>query len=233
MKSGKKICCILFIGILLLMVGCGVMKVEMNIVNKKPLKQGVKLNLSGHKGTMKYELENAYATRDLKKHGIDIRKLDEYSSIDYMNDKGKIEHVSYPDYFENKEEGLLNHHTKLYICTIKVTNEGATSMYEKEYKNPYMFQADEIFLCYLPDKMSRTEQIKYKNVEYYSLRKDGDHEWSTYELKPGESITYDVGFILGENLDGKELDMKKGALYLANTGGSEDGEYYKIDWSEK
>ena len=126
----------------------------------------------------------------------------------------------------NSGKGILKSPAKLYVCSIKVTNQGATYELEDEYKNPYIFRADNIFLCYLSDKMSRKEQIKYKNVEYYSLRKDGDHEWATYELKPGESITYNVGFILGDNLDGKELDMKKGKLYLSNTGGSEDGEYY-------
>lgn len=235
MKYGKKICGVILVGILMSMAGCGVMKAKTNIVNKKPLKQGLEMKLSGHKGTMKYELEDAYVTTELNKNEIDMSKLDLYSSIEYKNDKGKQVSVSYPEYFADKEKGILSSHAKMYVCRIKVTNEGATSEWEDQYKSPYIFRADNIFLCYLPDEMTRKEQqnIKYKIVDYYSLRKEGDQEWSTYELKPGESITYDLGFVLGDMLDGQELDMKKGKLYLGDTNGSEDGKYYNIDWSEK
>ena len=233
MNCRKKIYCVVLAVSLASLVGCNGMANKINIVNEKPVKQGMELGLTGHKGTMKYELEDAYVTTELNKNGIDIHMLDECSFISYMNENGKTENMGYPEYFEDYNKGILKSPAKLYVCSIKVTNQGATYELEDEYKNPYIFRADNIFLCYLSDKMSRKEQIKYKNVEYYSLRKDGDHEWATYELKPGESITYNVGFILGDNLDGKELVMKKGKLYLSNTGGSEDGEYYNIDWSER
>lgn len=233
MNCRQKRYCMMLAVLLASLVGCNRMADKINVVNEKPVKQRLELGLMGHEGTMKYELEDAYVTTELNENGIDINMLDESSFIYCMNGNGKMENIGYPEYFEDYNKGILKSPAKLYVCRIKVTNQDATYSVEDEYKDPYIFRADNMFLCYLPDKMSGKEQIKYKNVEYYSLRKDGDYEWATYELKPGESITYDVGFVLGDYLDEKELDMKKGKLYLSNTGGSEDGEYYNIDWSER
>lgn len=209
------------------LAGCRKEKVQ--IVNDTPAKNGIKLELSGHKGKMTYELEDAYWTQNPKACGIDMQKIDPYSFVEVKKSE-EIEDVPYPEYFVDKSQEKLIDNCKMYVCKIKVTNVDAKYYAKDMYENPYIFRADNLFLNYINEE---SEKIQYKTVDYYSLRRDGDHTWSTYELHPGESITYELAFVVGDIIDGVDLQGEDEQFYLGNTTGSTNGKYYRIDWSER
>lgn len=235
MKWRKRTEAILLACTLMLISGCGISGHKMDIANDAPQNKGLDLKLSGYKGKMTFELTDAYVTQNLSEHGISLDKLDSYTSVYGADKNGEREDMSFSDCFSDQEKGILRENVRLYVCRIKVTNTDAVYDVKGEYDNKYTFRADNIHLCYLPDKKSgkTKEDLEYKPVDYYSLKKDGDQEWSTYELKPGESITYEVGFLVGDMIEEQKIDMEAGGLYLGNTSGDKNGEYYWIDWEER
>jgi hypothetical protein len=120
----------------------------------------------------------------------------------------------------------------MYIVKISVTNIDAEYKYTKEenYDSPYIFRADNITLNYIS---ADQESVIPMTINYYSLRQEGDHTWSTFELKPGETIEYEIGFILGtvvsDDSSGKTLAVDKELLFLSGN----DDEYCQIDWEER
>lgn len=208
--------------------GCKQEKIHI-VKDDNPDKGGIKLELDGHKGEMVYELEDAFWTENLGACGMDEQKIDPYSFV-MINKGGELKEVSYPEYFVNKSKGKLIDNCKMYVCKIKVTNVNAQYKVKDMYENPYVFRADNLYLNYIDEK---SKEICYKTVDYYSLRKKGDHTWSTYELHPGESITYELGFLLGNMIEDVKITGDDEQIYLGNTTGSQDGKYYQIEWSEK
>lgn len=223
----KKILCISFVVILsMCLTGCK--KEKIHIVKDNSAEGGIKLELDGHKGNMVYELQEAYWTRNPEACGIDEQKIDPHSFV-VIDDAGKIRDVPYPEYFVNKLKGKLIDDCRMYVCKIKVTNVDAKYKVKDMYENPYIFRADNLFLNYIDGK----KEILYKNADYYSLRKEGDDTWSTYELPPGESITYELGFLLGDMIDDVKISDGDKKIYLGNTTGSQKGKYYRIEWGER
>lgn len=192
------------------------------------------LNLDGYKGEMTFELEDAYVTDHLLTAGIDLSKLDAYSSVT-IADGEETADVHYPEYIKDQTTGELVDHCSLFVCKIKVTNIDATCDVEDYYDSPYIFSAGNIWLNYLNEK---GQWVQVYPIDYYSLRKDGDHTWSTYEVKPGESIEYEVGFVVGNAIysdSGKlTVDDDTDHFYLSNrSGDSEDEEYYQVKWRKQ
>jgi hypothetical protein len=69
-------------------------------------------------------------------------------------------------------------------------------------------------------------------INYYSLRKEGDSTWCTFQLEPGKTLEYEIGFILGpivdDNSSQKTIEVDKERLFLSGGTG-----YYQIDWEER
>lgn len=188
------------------------------------------LELGGAQGNMTYELLDAWVTQTPGASGVDQDCMDEYSFI-YMSDT----EVPWPDYFKDETMEELIDGCQIFVCRIRVTNVDAISDYEDYYGDPYIFRADNLFLNYI-DTTAESSQYPYLPVAYYSLRQEGEFTWSTYELSPGESLTYDVGFVVGDSLpgmDGEMIPIDIENLYLGSASGSVGGTYYKVDWEER
>ena len=183
-------------------------------------------------GEMTYELIDAWVTSKPGADGIDTGKIYEYSYV-YMEKTG-TDAVSYPAYFKDANKTEFIDGCKMLVCKIRVTNINAVSKQKDYYKNPYVFSAGGLFLNYM-DENSKSANFQYKNIDYYSLKQDNEHLWDTYELKPGESLTYEVGFIVGDSYleeDSGQLvpfDIEKVCL-----GGSavKEDTVYKVEWRE-
>ncbi len=144
-------------------------------------------------GTLELRVKDAYITENLKAAGLQSDKVVAYSNLELVNEDGEIQCLTEPDFFENADTGELKDGCSMYVVQLEVTNIDAISQAAEYQDNDFLFRADDLRLCYVENDMILAE----KNISYYSLKSDGNHTWSTYELKPGETITYEVGYFVG------------------------------------
>ncbi len=227
----------LLCSMMLLFAGCG--KTADNIIDfsdtsvtdSEAGNDSAEMNLHGADGNMTYTLLDTY----IVDAPPDINGMINGSPV-YLDDgKGGVSNeISFPKVYDEEGEKFVDG-CRLLVAKIKVHNTDAVYHVKNEFSSPYIFRADNLFLCY------RDEQGQihmYENVDYYDKKDELTEGWSAYLLKPGETIVYEVGFLLGDYVCS---DRKKDYLsaketenfYLANTGGDTDGEYYKVSWEKK
>jgi hypothetical protein len=136
-------------------------------------------------GTMTYEVVSANIITNLEENNVDMDKIDPYMFVLAENSDGDNEFIDYPDFID--EDSNLTDGCKMYIVKLRVTNTDAEYKYEEDYDSPYIFRADNISLNYVSENQKTTIQIP---INYYSLRKEGNSTWCTFQLEPGETIEY-------------------------------------------
>lgn len=202
--------------VLSLLTGCGK---SVTVVDEGS--DAVTINPGDYSGEMCYEVIDSYVTTDLAESGIDLQNIDQYASV--RDSDGEF--IDYPDFMG--DDAQLTDGCEMYVVKLRVTNTDAQYKYEKEtdYGSPYIFRADNISLCYI----SQDEKTAIPTtISYYSLRNEDESIWSTYELQPGETIEYEIGFILGPVVvddSGKTFEVSGERLFLSG----EDG-YHRISW---
>jgi predicted small secreted protein len=180
-------------------------------------------------GTMTYEVVSASVITNLEENNVDMDKIDPYMFVLTQNSDGEEEYIDYPDFID--ENANLIDGCKMYIVKLRVTNTDAKYKYgdDDNYDSPYIFRADNIFLNYISENQKTTIPMA---INYYSLRKEGTSTWCTFQLEPGETIEYEIGFILGpivdDNSSQKTVEVDKERLFLSGGTG-----YYQIDWEER
>jgi hypothetical protein len=178
-------------------------------------------------GTMTYEVVSANIITNLEENNVDMDKIDPYMFVLTQNSDGEEEYIDYPDFID--EDSNLIDGCKMYIVKLRVTNTDAEYKYEEDYNSPYIFRADNISLNYVSENQKTTIQIP---INYYSLRKEGNSTWCTFQLEPGETIEYEIGFILGpivnDNSSQNTVEVDKERLFLSGGTG-----YYQINWEER
>jgi predicted small secreted protein len=178
-------------------------------------------------GTMTYEVVSANIITNLEENNVDMDKIDPYMFVLTQNSDGEEEYIDYPDFID--EDSNLTDGCKMYMVKMRVTNTDAEYKYEEDYNSPYIFRADNISLNYVSENQKTTIQIP---INYYSLRKEGNSTWCTFQLEPGETIEYEIGFILGpivnDNSSQNTVEVDKERLFLSGGTG-----YYQIDWEER
>jgi predicted small secreted protein len=178
-------------------------------------------------GTMTYEVVSANIITNLEENNVDMDKIDPYMFVLTQNSDGEEEYIDYPDFID--EDSNLIDGCKMYMVKMRVTNTDAEYKYEEDYDSPYIFRADNISLNYVSENQKTTIQIP---INYYSLRKEGNSTWCTFQLEPGETIEYEIGFILGpivnDNSSQNTVEVDKERLFLSGGTG-----YYQINWEER
>lgn len=188
------------------------------------------INTDDYTGEMCYEVVESYVTTDLAAHNVAIENIDQFMFVYATNSDGEIEYIDYPDFID--ENGQLTGGCSMYIVKLRVTNTNAEYKDEKlfDYGSPYIFRADNISLNYISEDQKTIIPL---TISYYSLRQDDDSVWCTFQLKPGESIEYEIGFILGpivyDSSSQESFDVNSERLFLS---GGEAG-YYQISWEER
>jgi hypothetical protein len=189
----------------------------------------VTIAVDDYTGTMTYEVVSANIITNLEKNNVDMDKIDPYMFVLAENSDGDNEFIDYPDFID--EDSNLIDGCKMYIVKLRVTNTDAEYKYEDDYNydSPYIFRADNISLNYISENQ---KTIIPMTINYYSLRKEGDSTWCTFQLEPSETIEYEIGFILGpivnDNSSQKTIEVDKERLFLSGGDG-----YYQIDWEER
>ena len=187
-----------------------------------------------YEGTVKYEITDAYITNTSGNEDINLNFIDEHASIMYENSSGKVEEVN-RDGFLNSD-GSLGYGAKMYVLHVKFTNIDAEYKHYKEdgFHTPYVFRADDLFMNFVNEK---GKAVLSKNVNYYSNRQEGDHTWSTFELNPGETTEYDIGYIAGsvyrDNGVNYYLDECTPLISSSMGGLEQSAVQYQIKWKDK
>lgn len=145
--------------------------------------------------------------------------------------------LRYPDFIT--DNGMFVNGVYLLVVDVYVSNIDAVCYTTQEklengstlgiYDNPYLFRAD--FLFYLQDVHDGEDGIVYEDssglqhiyipswgIDYYSNLGDGPGDPVSYELKPGESISFSVGFLVSDISMGGAMHFD--ALYLTEVVGS-------------
>jgi hypothetical protein len=222
----KKLFMITFLAFLIL-TGCGD---KVSIIEQGQSDYPV-IDTDDYSGEMSYEVIDSYVITDMEANQVATENIDSYMFVKVENSDGEVEWIDYPDFVD--ENGKLTDGCSMYIVKIRVTNIDAEYKYTKEenYGSPYIFRADNITLNYISEDQ---KSVIPMTINYYSLRQEGDNTWSTFELEPGETIEYEIGFILGtvvdDNLGKKIFEVDKERLFLC--GGGND-EYYQINWEKR
>jgi hypothetical protein len=187
----------------------------------------VTIAVDDYTGTMTYEVVSARVITNLEENNVDMDKIDPYMFVLTENADGEQVYLDYPDFIDAASN--LTDGCKMYVVKMRVTNTDAEYKYEEDYDSPYIFRADNISLNYVSENQKTTIQIP---INYYSLRKEGDSTWCTFQLEPGETIEYEIGFILGtfvdDNSNQKTVEVDKERLFLSGGDG-----YYQINWEER
>jgi hypothetical protein len=180
-------------------------------------------------GTMTYEVVSASVITNLEENNVDMNEIDPYMYVLTENADGEQVYLDYPDFID--ESSNLTDGCKMYVVKMRVTNTDAEYKYDEnfDYDSPYIFRADNISLNYISENQKTTIPM---TINYYSLRKEGDSTWCTFQLEPGETIEYEIGFILGtvmeDNSSHKTVEVDKERLFLSGGDG-----YFQINWEER
>lgn len=162
-------------------------------------------NYDGH---LNYTINNVQWSDNVKELGIDPSQLDEYSAVDYGEGEG--EWYVYPDYV-NMETGQLAPHLRFVLVDLTVTNIDALSLPIPESDDGvrdatwYAFGVNRITVCDLnvekENNFRNFDVVWYTGTEDYDPAEGGTNGSNYFILWPGESLTYQLGIIVGSAED--------------------------------
>lgn len=145
---------------------------------------------------------------------------------------GQATMYRYPDCISNS--GELVEGGNLVILDVTVTNQDAvnfitdpeTQVQSRRYAdNPFLFRADEI--GYLVDITEQAENgYTYYDAVFFSEMGRFDEHPMAYEVLPGESISFRIGYLVGNRQDGTEMDFSD--VVLTTNWGEAEKEFYDI-----
>ena len=168
----------------------------------------------------------------------------------WMNGEVK-EYVCYSQRFPSfiLDDGSFVEGAKLVMVDVTVTNVDAKMRTQKDadengkgggdYIDPYVFRVDSL-LGFADTKettdaisafggVSSTGNYPQLNACYFSLLNECEEHSSAFRLEPGETMTYTVGIVVGNNQDGSERDLSAIVVRVASAkhiGGTESSVYY-------
>ena len=125
----------------------------------------------------------------------------------------------YPDFLTN---GALVSGARLVLLDIEVLNVDADNA--GRYEEPYVFRADSIVT--LADRSDKAGAGGYAYIDagYFSLLGGCAEHDMAYELEPGESITFTLGFLVDSSRQLRDL-------YACTASGSADAAFVELGLS--
>lgn len=114
---------------------------------------------------------------------------------------------------------------KMVLLDVTVENLDATNRYQEEdgswisrLGNPYVFNVQ--FIGKLLDLNQNNESSQtygYYEPNYYSEYNSCPEMSSGFEVAPGETVSFQLGFLIGNNEDGSDIDLSKLAISRSAT----------------
>lgn len=160
-----------------------------------------------------------------------ITNIEVIDSTDCINQKGFLdsEYVTiyngnfserkqyvYPDYI--REDGCFQPGVRMILVDVSVENpDGATSRwknadgeYKLHYSSPYVFNVCSVCSLIYLDKGTEYNgimQCPISQCAYFSLRDESFENQCCFELKPNSALSFQLGFLVGNNTDGSDIDV--------------------------
>ena len=103
----------------------------------------------------------------------------------------------------------------------------ATGVQSRRYEdNPFLFRADEI--AYLIDTSEdSTNGYTYYDAVYFTALNEYTEHPMAYEILPGESVSFRIGYLVGNLPDGSERDLSK--MVISTAWNDPEEEYFELN----
>jgi len=184
-------------------------------------------------GTLHYTITRVSVLNNLFNTGIG--SLRESATMGIYDSDGNLTLYYYPECVN--EYGDLVEGGSLVVLDITVTSQDAvnfvtnktTGVQSRRYAdNPFLFRADEI--AYLVDiTEDATHGYTYYDAVFFTqMGYFAEHEMA-YEVLPGESVSFRIGYLLGNRKDGTPLNHTD--LVMTTNWGAEEKEFYDLGLS--
>ena len=177
-------------------------------------------------GQLEYQINRIQYSTNVKDLGVDPGEL-QCQEV-YYEDQGEGVSIEWPEYVD-QETGVLADHLLFVLIDVSVKNENAVSKISTEGENQddsyYTFGLNRLSICDIGEQgqngFLNYDVIWNSGVEAFDAASLGTNGSNYFILHQGESMSYQVGFIVGSN------DGEFSTLYATNGGGS----YYAEDAS--
>jgi len=181
-------------------------------------------------GTLYYTITRASVLNNLNNTGLG--GIRESAILCIYDTEGNQTMYHYPECVD--ESGNLVEGGSFIVLDITVTSQDAvnfitntaTGVQSRRYAdNPFLFRADEI--AYLVDITENPEEgyTFYDAVYFTDMGYFEEHEMA-YEVLPGDSISFRIGYLVGNRPDGSPLNPKD--LVMTTNWGSAEKEFYDL-----
>ena len=184
-------------------------------------------------GTLHYTITRVSVLTNVFNTGIG--SIRESATMGIYDTEGNLTLYHYPECID--EYGELVEGGSLVVLDITVTSQDAvnfitnktTGVQTRRYAdNPFLFRADEI--AYLVDitEDATNGYTYYDAVFFTQMGYFQEHEMA-YEVLPGESVSFRIGYLLGNRPDGSPLDHRD--LVMTTDWGVSEKEFYDLGLS--
>ena len=181
-------------------------------------------------GTLYYTITRVSVLDNVFNTGVG--SIRESATMGIYDAEGNLILYHYPECID--EYGDLVEGGSLIVLDITVTSQDAvnfvtnktTGVQSRRYvDNPFLFRADEI--AYLVDIAENAEHgyTYYDAVMFNQMGWFGEHDMA-YEVLPGESVSFRIGYLLGNRADGSPLDHRD--LVMTTNWGTAEKEFYDL-----
>lgn len=183
-------------------------------------------------GTLTYTITRASYLTNLDRTGNE--KFRENAVVGIYDGSGKDPVIYYyPDCFD--ETDTLVEGACMVLLDVQVDSQDAVNFRTNKYTgvqsrryedNPFLFRADEI--AYLIDTSEdAADGYVYYDAVYFTLMNGFAEHPMAYEILPGESVTFRIGFLLGNYPDGTPRDLSQ--LVISTAWNDPDEQYFEVD----
>lgn len=212
--------------IFLCCTACGDKAPELSYVNTDDTVNGDTFNSAAVEGYLSCTINDVRWSDNVKSFGIAPSELESYDGVSYT-DNGNFVHFSWPEYVD-LTTGQLADNLLFVLVDLTMTNIDALGkpIPENDDGNRddswYSFMVQQISICDVSEKENDSfrnyNAIWYAGTGNYNAAAMGTNGNNYFILRPGESLTYQMGFIIGSD-DGDFSQMcitDGGGSYYAN-----------------
>ena len=177
-------------------------------------------------GKLIYTITDVYVINNINDRGASTGGLSIDTKMCWSEENGWQE-LEKPNWLNN--DGSFDPNVSILMVDISVYNDGVKLSSDTDrYGNvidSHTFNADG--LIWLSNMQSSPEKhnYSYTAINYFSLLGADPNYAYDYQVAPGDTISFTVGFVLGPDFAYQLEDM----LFLTNTCGNENGIYIKLN----
>ena len=180
-------------------------------------------------GKLIYTITDVYIIDNINDRGACVGGLSIDTKMHWSEENGWQE-LDKPDWLNN--DGSFDPNVSILMVDITVYNDGAERSSDTDrYGNiidPYTFNADG--LIWLSDMQSPSgkRNYSYTAINYFSLLGTDPNYAYDYQVAPGDTISFTVGFVLGSDF----TYQSDSVVFLTNTCGNQNGIYIKLNFGK-